>query len=145
MKFKALSNEKRRLELDMEKINLYVARYKKFTPFDIEITRRQKTVSDPLRKYYFAAVLPPFMNELGYEPEEELLFHHQLKSVYFSHSTPELEKLGIKVWKDKRGIYRGVPSVFSNKSPLPVSLKKKFVDWVIRKAAQEGVFIEDPS
>ena len=45
---------------------------------------------------------------------------------------------------DKKGIYRNVPSVFSNESEIRVPQKKSFVDWVIRTAAKEGVYIEDP-
>jgi hypothetical protein len=37
-----------------------------------------------------------------------------------------------------------VPSVFSNESELVVSEKSKYVEWVVRKAAQEGVYIPDP-
>jgi len=85
-----------------------------------------------MRKYYFGAVLPEFMKHLGYEPEEEMIFHRQLKIVYF------------KIKRDLKGIYRGVPSVFSNESDLPVPEKKAFVDWALRKAAQEGCYIDDP-
>jgi hypothetical protein len=74
----------------------------------------------------------PFMEHLGYDPDEEMLFHRQLKIVYF------------QIKPDTKGIYRHVPHVFSNDSEIPVPKKKKFVDWVIRKAAQEGVYIEDP-
>lgn len=132
MKFKALSNEKRRLELDMEKINLYVSRYKKFTPFDIEIVRRQKKRSDPMRKLYFGAVLPPYMDHLGYDADETELFHRQLKIVFF------------RVQKDNKGIYRekDVPSVFGHESDLPITKKQKFMSWVVRSAARDGVYID---
>ena len=139
MKFKAVSNEKRQLSLNWDHINLYVARWKPGTPFDIEVVRRQAKKSDPMRKYYFAAVLPPFMKELGYDPDEELFFHHQLKITYFRHN-PEYE-----VYQDKRGIWRNVPSVFGNDSDLDVSIKHEFTEWVKRKAAENGVYIEDPN
>jgi len=132
MKFKAVSNDNRKLNLNWDRINIYVSRYKPHTPFDVEIVRRVSRRSDPLRKYYFGAVLPEFMRHLGYEPEEEMIFHRQLKIVYF------------KIKPDEKGIYRGVPSVFSNESDLPVPEKKAFVDWAIRKAAQEGIYIDDP-
>ena len=73
------------------------------------------------------------MKHLGYEQDEQELFHRQLKIVYFN------------IKPDKKGIHRKVPSVFSNESDISISKKKEFVDWVIRKAAQEGVYIEDPS
>ena len=85
-----------------------------------------------MRKYYFAEVLPTFAGGIGYDPDEYLLFHQQLKIVYF------------QIEPDKKGIYRKVPHVFANESDIPVPEKKKFVDWVIRKAAMEGVYIKDP-
>ena len=132
MKFRSLSNKNRKLDLNWDHINLYVSRYKPNTPFEILITRRQAKKSDPMRKYYFAAVLPPFMNHLGYERDEEELFHRQLKIVYFN------------IKPDKKGIYRNVPSVFSDESNLDISIKQEFVEWVKRKAAHEGVYIDDP-
>ncbi len=132
MKFTLFSDENRELNFNMEVINTYVSRWQPHTPFECEIVKRQPRKSDPLRNYYFAAVLPKFMDHLGYERDEELLFHRQLKIVYF------------QIKPDAKGIHRGVPSVFSNESEILVPKKKKFVDWVIRKAAQEGVYIEDP-
>lgn len=119
-----------KLNINWDHIAAYASRWKDGTVFDIEIIRQQKTVSSPMRKYYFSAVLPPFMEHLGYEPEEQELFHRQLKIVYF------------RIEPDKKGIYRNVPSVFGNESEMPISEKTKFLEWVIRKAAQEGVYIE---
>ena len=133
MKFQAQSDKNRKLQVNWEHINIYVSRYLPETSFEFEIVRRQPKKSDPMRKYYFAAVLPEFMKHLGYEPEEELIFHRQLKIVYF------------KIKPDKKGIYRNVPSVFGNESAIPVSEKKEYVDWVVRKAAHEGVYIDEPS
>ena len=132
MDFNTISDDHRKLNLNWDRVNIYVSRYKPGTSFEVSITRRQPRRSDPLRKYYFSAVLPPFMNHLGYERDEEDLFHRQLKIVYFN------------IKPDKKGIYRNVPSVFGNESDLPVSAKKKFVDWTIRKAAIEDIYIEDP-
>jgi len=132
VKFRARTNEKRQLEVNWDLINTYVSKWQSGTLLDVEIVRRQSKKSDPMRKYYFAAVLPPFMNHLGYDPDEEMLFHRQLKIVYF------------RIKPDEKGIHRNVPSVFSNESDIPVSEKKTYVDWVIRKAAIEGVYIEDP-
>ena len=133
MKTKLVSDDKRQVRIHLEHIQAYCSRWKPGTVFDFEIVRRQPRKSDPMRKYYFAAVLPPFANELGYEVDEQELLHRQLKIVYF------------KVSPDDRGIYRNVPSVFSDSSDLPVDKKKEFVDWVVRKAATYGVYIEDPS
>jgi len=123
---------KGKLNINWDHIETYASRWKEGTIFDVEIVRRQKMVSSPMRKYYFAAVLPPFMEQLGYDPDEEELFHRQLKIVFF------------KIEPDAKGIYRNVPSVFGNDSEMPISEKTKFLEWVIRKAAQEGVYIENP-
>lgn len=132
MKFQTILTDDRKLNLNWESINQYLSKWKPGTAIEVEIVRRVPRRSDPLRKYYFAAVLPPFMEHLGYDPEEEMIFHRQLKIVFF------------KIKRDERGIRRGVPSVFSNESDIPVSIKKKFVDWVIRKASEYGAYIPDP-
>ena len=132
MKFKVISDDNRKLKLNFDVIDVYTSRWKPGTSFDIDIVKRQPRKSNPLRKYYFSSVIRPFMDYLGYEPDELDLFHRQLKIVYFG------------VEKDSKGIYRSVPSVFSNESEIEVPIKKKFVDWVIRKAAMDGVYIEDP-
>ena len=134
MKFKATSDNNRKVKINWEHVNLYASRWKPGTEFEIEIVRRQKKISDPMRKYYFAAVLPPYLEHLGYDPEEDLLFHKQLKIVYF------------RIEPDAKGIYRDkdIPSVFGNDSDVPVSKKTEFVEWVLRKAAQDGVYIKNP-
>lgn len=143
MKFKLVSDEKRRIYLNMDAINTYVARYKANTPFEFEITRRVKTKSDPMRKYYFGQVITPFAEEVGYEKNEILMFHEQLKARYFEYYYKLLDKLGLPhVEKDKYGIYRNVPHVFADESPIPVNEKAKFLEWVIRVAARDGVYIE---
>ena len=133
MKFQARTNDKREIEVRWDLVNTYLSRWKPGTYLNLEITRRQAKKSDPMRKYYFGVVIKEFMRHLGYEVDEEELFHRQLKIVYF------------KVKPDSKGIYRNVPSVFSNESDLNVSIKKEFVDWVVRKAAHEGVYIPDPN
>ncbi len=135
MKFKVKSDDTRKITLNWTAINAYLSKWRPGTEFEIEIVRRKKTVSDPMRKYYFAAVLPVLMECLGYEPEEEMLVHRQLKCVYF------------KVKPDERGIYRekDIPSVFSNESELAVQIKAQFVEWVIRKAAEHGGYVEPSS
>jgi len=132
MKFRARTNDNREFEVRWDLVNTYLSRWKPGTLLNIEITRRQAKKSDPMRKYYFGVVIKEFMKHLGYEVDEEELFHRQLKIVYF------------KVKPDAKGIYRNVPSVFSNESDLDVSVKKEFCDWVVRKAAIEGAYIPDP-
>ena len=130
MKLRALKSDGK-LQVNWERINVYLSRFKDGTIFDVEIVRRQKTKSDPMRKYYFGVVLPAFMEHLGYDKDEQELFHRQLKIVYF------------QIQPDAKGIYRKVPSVFSDQSEIVISEKSKFVEWVVRKAAQEGVYIPD--
>ena len=132
MRFKVTSDNNRKVKINWDHVNIYVSKWKPGTEFEIEVIRRQKKISDPMRKYYFAAVLPPYLEHLGYDPEEDLLFHKQLKIVYF------------RVEPDAKGIYRDkdIPSVFGNDSDIPVSEKTKFLEWVLRKAAQDGVYIE---
>jgi len=134
MKFRAVKSNGD-IDINWDRIKQYISRWKEGTLFDIEIVRRQKRKSDPMRKYYWGAVLPEYMKELGYERDEDELFHRQLKIRYF------------RVEPDSKGIYRdkNIPSVFSNDSELAVSIKKEFMDWVIRKAAQDGVYIPDPN
>jgi hypothetical protein len=132
MKFTAKINSQRKLDVNWDLVNQYVSRWKPDTLLEIEIKRKERKVSDPLRRYYFAGVLPDFMEHLGYEKDEQELFHRQLKITYF------------QIKPDDHGIYRGVPSVFGNGSDIPISTKIKFIDWVIRKAAHEGVIINEP-
>lgn len=132
MKFKLVSDRNRKIHLNLDHINIYTSRWKPGTPFDFEIKRKVLKKSDPLRKYYFACVIKIYMEHLGYEPHEEMLFHRQLKIVYF------------QIKPDAKGMYRNIPSVFGNDSEIPVPDKKKFVDWVIRCAARDGVYIPDP-
>lgn len=131
MKFKAVK-DKGKLNINWERIETYLSNFKDGTAFDVEIVRRQRTKSDPLRKYYFGVVLPAFMEHLGYDKDEQELFHRQLKIVYF------------QIKPDGKGIHRKVPSVFSNESNVAIADKLKFVEWAVRKAAQEGAYIPDP-
>ena len=134
MKFKAIKSGGK-LSINWDRIDVYLSNFKDGTAVVVEIVRRQKTRSDPMRKYYWGAVLPTFMSALGYEKDEDDLVHRQLKITYF------------RVKPDKRGIYRNkdIPSVFGDESTLGVSEKKAFLDWVIRKAAEAGVYIDDPN
>jgi hypothetical protein len=134
MKFKAIKSGGK-LQINWDRIDAYLSNFKDGTPFEVEIVRHQKTRSSPLRAYYFGAVLPPFMDALGYEKEDTDNFHRQLKIVYF------------QVKPDKRGIYKDkeIPSVFGDESTIPIDEKQKFIAWVVRKAAENGVYIEDPN
>lgn len=118
-------------ETNWTSINAYLKNCKQRW-FKGELKQRRSKVSHPLRKYYYGVVLPTFMEHLGYDKEEDELFHRQLKIVYF------------QIKPDKRGIHRGVPSVFSNKSELDVKKKQEYIAWVVRKAAENGAYVPDP-
>lgn len=130
MKFRAKTDEQRKLVVNWDQVNMYLSRRKPGTLFEIEIKPWERKISDPMRKMYFGHILPTFMEYLGYDKDEQDIFHRQLKIVYF------------QIKPDKKGIYRNVPSVFGNDSDLPISEKTKFVEWVLRKAAIEGCYIE---
>ena len=131
MKFSA-QKIKGKIDINWKHLETYTSKWKDGATFSIEITREQRRKSTPQRKMYFAGILPEFAKGLGYDPDEYLLFHRQLKIVYF------------QVKKDKKGIYRekNIPHVFADESELPVPEKSKFIEWVLRKAAMEGVYIE---
>lgn len=128
MKFNLRSDETRQVKFNMALINAYASNWVPGTVFECEIVRKQRTVSNPLRKHYFGHILPRLLDALGYDPDESMLVHRHLKIVYF-HVQP-----------DSRGIYRDkdIPSVFSNESDVPVGKKNEFIDWVIRKIAENG-------
>ena len=73
MKFRAIKSDGK-LQINWERINVYLSRWKDGTVLDVEITRRQRTKSDPMRKYYFGVVLPLFMEHLGYDEDEQTCF-----------------------------------------------------------------------
>lgn len=134
MKFRARTDDNKKLDVNWDRVTAYLSKWPVGTLLDVEIVRRQPRRSDPLRAYYFAAVLPPIMESAGYEKDEILDLHKFMKIRYYN------------VKPDKWGIYRkkDIPSVFGNKSQIPVSGKKEFVDYVVRKAAKVGIYIDDP-
>ena len=94
MKFKAISNDQRKLDVNWFAINAYTAKWKPGTAFEVEIVRRQPKRSDPLRSYYFAAVLPPIMESAGYEKDEILELHKSvIESSGGKHGVRDLKAL----------------------------------------------------
>jgi len=136
MKFDTLSNDNRQLDLNWNSINAYVSRYKPHTSFEVSITRRQAKVSDPMRRYYYVAVLPVFAKAIGHNPDEYEDFHRDLKIAFFYPQPNVLEEYDLPAIEEYRpGKYRHVPSVYGNESKLPISVKTEFLEWVIRTAA----------
>ena len=135
MKFKAKTNKDRKIEVNWDRVNLYLSKWPPGTELDFEIVRRVQR-KNKMRRWYFADVLPKFAHGLGYDADEYLDFHRQLKIIFF------------QVPKDNLGIHRKIPKVFADEPELLAIKKKekqkKFLDWVIRKAAYEGILIEDP-
>lgn len=143
MKFKLTSDGSRQVSINVDRINAYCSRWKPGTVFDLEVVRRSPKRSDPQRAMYFAAILPEFAKGIGHDPEEYLDFHRDLKIIYFEHQPQLLLKYKMQPLVEyKPGRYRNVPSVFSLESPLPVAEKAKFISWALRKAGQEGIYIE---
>jgi hypothetical protein len=136
MQFKLISDDQRHVRLNIDAINAYTERWKPHTSFDFEIVRRvsRRTASDPQRGYYFAEVLPALMRGCGYDPDESMLVHRQLKIIYFA------------VQPDKRGIYRekDIPSVFSLESDIGPQKRSAYMEWVMRKAAEYGEYVRSP-
>ena len=126
MQFRAITDENRKPQVNWERIYQYCARWAPGTPLEISITRRKPKRSNPMRKYYYAVVLPTFLDAYYYERDEAATVHTHLKCLYF------------RVKPDKHGIYRAkdIPAVFADDSDLDVGIKKNFTEWVIRKSAQ---------
>ena len=116
MIFKAITGPDRKLQLNWERVYLYCARWKPGTPLEISITRRKPKTSDPMRKLYFGHVLPSYGNHLGYDADEHMLLHRQLKIVWH------------KCEPDNKGIYLNVPRMFANDAATDVSIKRRFLN-----------------
>jgi len=132
MRFQARTNNERKLDVNWDRVNAYASKWKPGTVLDIEIVRRKRKISDPMRRLYFGHVLPAYGNHLGYDADEHMLLHRQLKIVWFN------------VQKDEKGIYRNVPHVFANEAETDVKGKSRFMEWVVRCAARDGCYIEMP-
>lgn len=133
MKAKLKSNADRKLSINMVVIDAYIARWKPHSTFRFELTRiDDKVASDPQRGFYYAAILPALMKGCGYDPEEANTVHRQLKIIFFN------------VQPDEHGIYRNkdIPSVFSLKSDIGAQKRSAFIDWVLRKAAENGEYVD---
>jgi hypothetical protein len=85
----------------------------------IERAKDQRTISDPLRRYYFAVVAAMIAEETGHSRDS---IHEALKRKILGYVD---ERTGLEM----------VPSVFADGSILTVSEKKAFVDEVRRWAA----------
>jgi hypothetical protein len=85
----------------------------------IERAKDKRTISDPLRRYYFAVVATMIAEETGHSRDS---IHEALKRKILGYVD---ERTGLEM----------VPSVFSDGSTLTVGEKKAFVDEVRRWAA----------
>lgn len=90
---------------------------------------REKTVSDPLRRYHFGVVLAMIADYTGHSTEA-------------LHEFFKRKILGVEV--DQFGIEQ-VRSVFSDSSDLPVAEKQEFIAEVRRWAAEFlNLYIPEP-
>lgn len=145
MKFKALSNDKRSIQntLNWTAINAYTARYKPDTWFDIAIVRKVAKSSDPQRKYYFSTVVRTYAKEAGYDETEYYLFHCFLKFRYFEGYYKGRGENDKVPYLDDHHIMRNVPALFADDSEFNTKDKANFINWVVRRAAHENVYIPD--
>lgn len=136
MRFTLISDE-RRLLTGLGLLNTYASRWAPHTKFTVEIKRqvKKKIASHQQRGYYFAEVLPKLMRGCGYDPDEAMLVHRQLKIIFF------------QVQPDRHGIYRNkrIPSVFSLDSDIGTKKRNEFIEWVMRKAAENGEYVHSPT
>ena len=132
MKFSLKSDAERRININMIQIAAHVARWKPGTEFEVSVVRKQKTVSDPMRRYFFGVVFPIFCDAYGYDPDDEVILYHHLKALFF------------RINPDAHGVYKGVPSLFGNNSEIAIANKAKFVEWIKRKSAEQGAYTPDP-
>jgi|GEM_PF-6816987 len=100
-------------------------------PYVIQIKQaRQRTISDPLRRYYWAVVATMIAEETGHSKE---MVHEALK-------------IKILAYKDEASGLVIVPSVFSDGSTMTVAEKKNFIEECRRWAFDFlNLAIPDPS
>jgi hypothetical protein len=140
LKFQARTNEKRQLEVRWDLINTYVSRWKPGTFLTLEITRKADKNSKSQRAFYFGHILPQYAEKAGYDIHERYLFHTQLKFRFFEgFYAGQKEK---QPYLDEFHVPRNVPAVFADESDFDVPFKKRFIDWVVMRAAHEGHYIE---
>ena len=136
MKSKLVSDNNRKVSINMAAINAYTSRWKPGTAFSFEIVRRVKRVSTPARKYYYGVVLPCFLDAYYYDRDDADTVHKHLKILFF----------GIK--PDSHGIVRekDIPSVFSDEPTVPPDQRNAFTEWVIRKCAMSdnSIMVPEP-
>lgn len=90
---------------------------------------KKETISDPLRRYYWAVVVAMIAEETGHSKD---MVHDSLKIKIVSYID---EKTGLTI----------VPSVFSDGSTMTIAEKKSFVDEVRRWAFDFlNISIPDP-
>lgn len=95
----------------------------------IERAKDRRTVSDPLRRYYWAVVMLMIAEETGHSTDS---IHEAMKRKFLGYTD---ERTGLEM----------VPSVFSDDSKLSVQEKKAFIDEVRRWASDFlNIWIPEP-
>lgn len=84
----------------------------------IERAKDRRTISDPMRRYYYGVVLHYIAEETGHSAD---LIHQEMKEKILGST---VDRFGFKI----------VPSVFSDGSDLDIAAKKRFVEEVRRWA-----------
>jgi hypothetical protein len=131
IKYKAMvNNEGRMVLLDHALFQENMKALKRGEVFYLIVERRrEKTVSDPLRRYYFSVVATMIAEETGHSKD---VLHEALKRKILGYID---ERTGLEM----------VPSVFSDESQLTISEKWAFIEEVRRWAADFlNLWIPDP-
>ena len=120
-KFRALKRQGRMAIIDHAPLEITVRSMREGERFSLIIERAKdkRTISDPLRRYYFAVVAAMIAEETGHSRDS---IHEALKRKILGYVD---ERTGLEM----------VPSVFSDGSTMTVGEKKAFVDEVRRWAA----------
>ena len=120
LKYRALKRKGRMVILDHALLESDLAGLKEEERFYLLIERAKdrKTISDPMRRYYFAVVMHYIAQETGHSAD---FIHDEMKEKILGST---VDRFGFKI----------LPSVFSDGSDMSIGAKKDFIDEVRRWA-----------
>ena len=130
-KYRALIRKGRMVIVDHALLEKDLAKMKEEERFYLIIERPKdgRTVSDPMRRYYYGVVMRYISEETGHTAD---LIHDQMKRQILGS---RFDKYGFEI----------LPSVFSNQSTLDLATKKHFIEEVRRWAYDFlNIAIPDP-
>ena len=115
--FKAKARKGQLFLKDPVSFKRHLLRFKDDTDVDVTVGRHEKTISDPLRKYYFKVVAQLIADDTGHSKDT---VHESMKVKYASYVD---KKTGLTI----------IESVFSNISTWSISRKKEFILFTVKK------------